>query len=168
MVNKNSYPGLPKGPIDAGDRGSLISNEIAGGAIKMGAVVKLNTTIASDVLLPSVLEPVAGDQGKRIAYGIVVDGQNDGIYGDGTAGTDVNKAALASGESVAVLKAGRCPALVTGAVLVIGDALSISATPGYLEKTAAADFVVAFALQPKVVNSTDIMAVEFARDGIIV
>lgn len=164
MASANRYPGLSKGPIDTGDRGSIITNEISGGAIEMGAVVKYDT-IAASQLIPSVV--ITTTQGLRGAIGIAVDGANDGVYGTGAAATDdTTKATTASGQAVAILKFGRAPCKVLGAVLAIGDGLTPSDTDGYLEKGLAGDFIVAKALSVKANTDLDIIAVEFNLDGV--
>ena len=114
----NKFPGLARGPID--HNASSVINAISNGVITMGSTVKLNTTIPPSEILPRVeeLTGTAGTGGAKSldppTYGIVVGGDIDGIYGDGTtATTDKNRAANA-GEAVVVVTQGRCLARVRG------------------------------------------------------
>lgn len=99
----NQYSGLHRGPIDH-DASSVI-NSIANGTIHMGSSVKLHTgSFPSSELLPRVQETNLTNQ---FFYGIVVGGDFDGTYGDGTtAGGEENDAAV-GGETVVVVTKGR-------------------------------------------------------------
>lgn len=170
MTNGNRFQGLFRGPID--HESSSVINSISGGtgsdSITMGSVIALITPVASSDILPRVAEITATPQGK-VTYGIAVGGDVDGIYGaTGVAATDnTNKATNAPGQGVVVVTRGRCPARVSGVVLIVGDKLTQSATAGQLEKAASGDQVIATALFAKVAGEIDIMAVDVNMEGIL-
>ena len=120
----NSYPGLFIGTI--GLRSNSVVNCIANVASTMGSAVQL-VAGPSNELLPRV-EPV--DKVGGLMYGIAVQGDNDGIYGDDVAPPQlaINRATIKPGQGVGVCTQGRCPARVEGAVSV-GDALMTDVTP---------------------------------------
>ena len=161
----NNYVGLHRGPID--HEASSVINMVASEAISMGDAVRLGTTIPATELLPQAdVSDVAGEE----VYGIAVGGDADGIYGDGAVATDDSTRATSSaGEGVVVVTQGRCPARVTGNVLV-GEALVAEGTTGLLIVPAIpadTDRVIAIALQ---VNTTGvgIIAVDVQRQvGIV-
>ena len=163
MANTNQFPGLARGPID--HNASAVINVIANEAITMGSAVALVTTIPTDEILPRVDET---DAALDVTYGIVVGGDTDGIYGDGTAATDDStRAAASAGQGVVVVTQGRCLARVLGAsTLVVGDQLTPTATAGVLTKIApGTGLVVARALQSVTDADTDIIAVDVQREG---
>ena len=163
MANTNQFTGLARGPID--HNASSVINVIANEAITMGSAVALVTSIPTDEILPRVDET---DATTDVTYGIVVGGDTDGIYGDGTAATDDStRAAASAGQGVVVVTQGRCLARVLGALtLVPGDPLTPTATAGVLTKAAAgAELVVARALQTVTDTDTDIIAVDVQREG---
>jgi len=152
------FVGLARGPID--HEASSVINSIANESIDMGASVTLIAAPTTE-LLPRV--EVADAQGE-LTYGIVVGGDVDGIYGDGAASTDdTTRAANTAGQGVVVVTQGRCKAKVSGTI-AIGDPLTASAAGG-LEPAAAADEVIAIALQ--VSTGTDMAAVDVQRQGIL-
>lgn len=159
----NLFLGLARGPID--HEASSVINAIANEQIDMGNAVKL-VAAPSLELLPRVEN---GDTQGEFIYGIVVGGDADGIFGDGSASVDdltravlANQPAAKSG--VVVLTQGRGLARVTGTI-AIGDNLTQSATVGVLEVAASGDIVVARALQASTGN--DIIAVDVQRAGIL-
>ena len=163
MANTNQFTGLARGPID--HNASAVINVIANEAITMGSSVALVITIPTDELLPRVDET---DTAADVTYGIVVGGDTDGIYGDGSVATDDStRAAASAGQGVVVVTQGRCLARVLGAAtLVIGDQLTPTATAGVLTKIApGAGLVVARALQAVTDGDTDIIAVDVQREG---
>lgn len=152
------FVGLHRGPID--HEASSVINAVSNGSIDMGGSVTLAAPPATE-LLPRV--EVADAQGE-LAYGIAVGGDVDGTYGDGAASTDdTTRAVNAAGQGVVVVTQGRCKAQVTGTI-AIGDALTASAAGG-LEPAAAADEVIAIALQAS--TGTDMAAVDVQRQGIL-
>lgn len=164
MASTNRYPGLSKGPIDSGPRGALIQNDIAGSALEMGIVVKYGT-IATSQLLPSVVLSTVASTTVR-ALGIIVDGANDGVYGDGGTPTDLNKAALAAGESVAVLTQGRCLAKVTGTGgVIIGQPLIAHSDGTLIKASGATQPVIAIALAAVATADIDMIAVQVIGGG---
>ena len=159
----NQFQGLARGPID--HNASSVINVIANEAITMGSAVALVTTIPTAEILPRVDET---DATTDVTYGIVVGGDTDGIYGDGSAATsDSTRAAASAGEAVVVVTQGRCLARVLGAsTLVVGDQLTPTATAGVLTKIApGTGLVIARALQPVADAATDIIAVDVQREG---
>ena len=161
----NNYLGLHRGPID--HEASSVINMIASEAISMGDAIRLNTTIPATELLAQAKVP---DTANEEVYGIAVGGDTDGIYGDGSVATDDSTRATSKlGDAVVVVTQGRCPARVTGNVLV-GEALVAEGTTGLLVVPAipaATDRVIAIALQ---VNTTGvgIIAVDVQREvGIV-
>lgn len=167
MASTNRFQGLHRGPID--HKSSSVINQIANGAIDMGSVVAVTTTIVSTETLPRV-EEIAAAQGSGLVYGIAVGGDADGIYGDGSASTDDStRATTGALQGVVVVTQGRCLARVSGdgaAVVVIGDPLTQSATLGVLEFAAVTDVIVAFALNDVGAGDIDMIAVDVQRTGI--
>ncbi len=158
----NLYLGLARGPID--HEASSVINAIANEAITMGDLVQLDVSgPPTSELLPRI-EVADGGQGLT-AYGIVVGGDADGIYGTGAAAVDdTTRAAIAAGEAVVVVTQGRCLARVSGTI-TIGDELTQDATAGALEAAVAGDIVIAKALQTT--STADIAAVDVQRVGIL-
>lgn len=166
MASTNRYQGLHRGPID--HNASSVINAVSNGAVGMGSVVEVDTTIPSTELLPRVSSGV-GLGGDNV-YGIAVGGDTDGIYGDGSAAADdANRATNAAGQGIVIVTQGRCPARVGGAVggtVIIGDQLTMSAVAGVLQKVSAADQrVIAIALNGVDAADTDIIAVDVQREG---
>ena len=163
----NQFTGLARGPID--HNASAVINVIANEAITMGSSVALVTTIPTDEILPRVEET---DNPTVVrTYGIVVGGDTDGIYGDGTAASDDStRAAASAGQGVVVVTQGRCLARVdgnTGAAIVVGSPLAASTTVGVLEVADTnATNIIARALQPST-GAADIIAVDVQREGVV-
>ena len=154
----NLFVGLARGPID--HEASSVINSIANESIDMGAAVSLVAAPTTE-LLPRV---EVGDAQGEALYGIVVGGDVDGIYGDGSDSTDDStRAANAAGQGVVVVTQGRCLAKIDGTI-VLGDPLTAAAAGG-LEVAAAADEVIAIALQAAA--DGDIAAVDVQRQGIL-
>ena len=161
----NHYLGLARGPID--HQSSSVINSIADGAIEMGSVVTLDTTVESAELLPRVLEAPAA-QGTK-GYGIAVGGDTDGIYSTtgAASGDDSTRATASAGQGVVVVTQGRCLARVDssgGGAVIVGSPLTISdTTTGTLELATSGDDVIALALQLGD-SATDIRAVDVQRE----
>jgi len=152
------FVGLHRGPID--HEASSVINSIANEAIDMGAAVALVAPPSTE-LLPRVDN---GDSQGEALYGIVVGGDTDGVFGDGSDSTDdTTRAASAAGEGVVVVTQGRTKAKIDGTI-VLGDPLTASAAGG-LEVAAASDEVIAIALQPA--SAGDMAAVDVQRQGIL-
>ncbi len=152
------FVGLHRGPID--HEASSVINAVSNESIDMGAALSLVAPPSTE-LLPRV--EVGDSQGEAL-YGIAVGGDTDGIYGDGSDSTDdTTRAANAAGQGVVVVTQGRCKAKIDGTI-VLGDPLTASAGGG-LEVAAAADEVLAIALQPA--SAGDMAAVDVQRQGIL-
>ena len=165
MANTNKFQGLARGPID--HQSSSVINLIADAALDMGSVVELVTLISASETLPRVNTTAV--QGDR-TYGVVVGGDTDGIYGDGSASTDDStRASTGAGQGVVVVTQGRCLARVSGdgsSVVTVGAELTQSATSGVLEFAAATDHVIAVALNAVGAGDIDMIAVDVQREGI--
>ena len=165
----NFFQGLARGPID--HNASSVINVIANEAITMGSAIKLKdlvTPLIAAELLPRVDET---DATSDIPYGVVVGGDTDGIYGDGSAATDDStRAAASAGQAVVVVTQGRCLARVdgdTGAAIVVGSPLAASTTAGVLEVADTNQtHIIARALQPST-GAADIIAVDVQREGLV-
>jgi len=172
----NQFLGLARGPID--HESSSVINVIANGTIQMGSAVKLfdlTTTVPAEILPRAEEITGIGD----ITYGIVVGGDTDGIYGDGTAntGTDIsNVAAESAGEGVVVVTQGRCLARVagfdqagSGANISIGNALAASSTDDgvLVQASSTSGIIIARPLQTVISGETDIIAVDVQREGLL-
>lgn len=162
MANTNQYLGLARGPID--HQASSVINAIANEALDMGDAVIL-TGAPSGELLPRVKK---SDTEAGIFYGIVVGGDADGIYGDGSASTDDStRASTGAGQGVVVCTQGRCLAKVEADTTIgVLDALTTSSTDGTIkEADATSDKVGARALQPVTSGDTDMIAVDVQREA---
>ena len=157
----NSYPGLFLGTI--GLRANSVVNVIADAPLLMGSAVEL-TASPSNELLPRV---VPMDKTGGLVYGIVVGGDNDGVYGDDTTPILViNRAAVRQGQTVAICTQGRCIARVNGTI-AIGDALMSATAPvGVLIPLVggAGNNKVAIALTAQSANG--LLAVDVQREGL--
>jgi hypothetical protein len=152
------FVGLHRGPID--HEASSVINAVSNESIDMGAAVSIVAPPATE-LLPRV---EVGDAQGEALYGIAVGGDVDGIYGDGSDSTDdTTRATNAAGQGVVVVTQGRCKAKIDGTI-VLNDPLTASAAGG-LEVAAAADEVLAIALQPA--SAGDMAAVDVQRQGIL-
>lgn len=162
----NQFLGLARGPID--HNASSVINVIASGAIEMGSVVKLTTSIPPAELLPRVEETTGPND---VGYGIAVGGDTDGIYSTTgiPSGTDATLATESAGQGVVVVTQGRCLARVTNSTAIaIGDPLSPSSFAGvlHLADGSATDEIIAIALQVPT-SADDIIAIDVQREGVI-
>ena len=157
----NNYPGLWTGTI--GFRSNSVVNVTADAPLLMGSAVEL-ADAGPDELLPRV---VPMDKTGALVYGIVVQGDADGIYGDDTTPILViNRAAIRAGQTVGICTQGRCVARVNGAVAV-GDALKSETAPiGVLIPFVATgtNNKVAIALTAQAANG--LIAVDVQREGL--
>ena len=140
----DKYTGLYDG---AADSAALVVNAIADEAIEIGSPV-IAVAAATGELAPRV-EPTT--DGTLFIAGVVVGGDANGIWVDGTTAND-GSAATAAGESVKVCTTGRCKVRVDGSTggtnsnIAIGDPLSAS-IDGVAQRAVASDYVFARALQ---------------------
>lgn len=160
----DKYPGLYDGSADSA---SLVINAIADEAIEIGAPV-IPVAAATGELSPRV-EPTT--DGTLFIAGVVVGGDANGIWVDGTIANDGN-AADAAGETVKVCTRGRCKVRVDGSTggansnIAIGDPLSAAGTDEIAQRAVASDFVFARALQTSTA-STDAILCEVTLEGIL-
>lgn len=170
----NQYLGLSQDPID--HNASSIINAVCGNStLLIGDAVKLLPVgigvgfTQNDDLLPRI---GLADNPDDPIYGIVVGGDFEGIYRDGTINLDANNLAegiIVSffGDGVRVCTQGRALALADGTVPIgINNSLTASSN-GLVKATTEGSSVIAIALQPtSVVNS--IIAVDVKREGLFV
>lgn len=170
MANTNQFPGLSRGPID--HESSSVINSISGGSIEMGSGVILEAPTIRE-LLPRV--KITTTTGDPLAYGVVVGGDVDGVYGDGSASSDdATAASNGEGQAVVVVTRGRCLAKVFGGSggLLLGAKLTLGDSVGHLREVDATitappfNTVIATALQPVGANNSDMIAVEVNKEGI--
>lgn len=141
----DNYPGLFDG---AADSSAMVINAIADEAIEIGAPV-ISVAAATGELSPRV-EPTA--VGETPIAGVVVGGDANGIWVDGTTTNDGN-AASAAGEAVKVVTRGRCKVRVDGSTggansnIAIGDPLSASPTDEVAQRSQTGEFIFGRALQ---------------------
>jgi len=156
----DKHLGLASGPVDADAR---TVNAIANASIRIGSPVVLAAPGTGE-LLPRVAETTS--QGAEV-YGVAVDGDNNGIYDDGTGTTTTEQVAAAAGEAVVICVRGRCKARVKGdgTAIVRGDPLTASATTGHAEKGIAADIIFALAHDAST-NASDFIVVDVDKRGI--
>ena len=126
----------------------------------MGGCVKAVAQPSAE-LLPRVDKT---DAITDIGYGIVVGGDNDGVYGDGGASPADNttKASTTVGQALVICTQGRCLARISEAT-TIGAALSPDATGDLQLADTATHFILCRALQ--VGAAGDIIAVDVQREG---
>ena len=165
---KNKFEGLAQGSID--HKASSIINSVCGDAsLKIGDVVKIlpvgtgNGFTQLEDLLPRVGVTGLGEP----AYGIIVGGDFEGIYGDGAIPINFDNLAVGIivsffGEGVRVCTSGRCLALVSGPISV-GDKLT-SSPVGLVN--ANGGNIIATALQTAA-DLNSIIAVDIKREGFI-
>lgn len=156
----NLYPGLARGTIGgraANTEINIIANETN---MEMGGCVKLAAPPATELLPRADKVDSAGQD----AYGIIVGGDNDGIYGDGGASPADNttKASLAVGDAIVVCTQGRCLARISEAC-TLGAKLAGDATGDLQLADLAGDDIIATALQAG--SAGDIIAVDVQREG---
>ena len=141
----DNYPGLANGPV--GDD-AITVNYIANEAIEIGAPV-IAIAAATGEILPRV-EP--SSVGTSTVVGVVVGGDAEGIWDDGTVANDGN-AAAAAGDTVRVCTKGRCKVRVNGSSgganssIALGDALAIGAADEIAQRAQTSDFIFGRALQ---------------------
>lgn len=159
----DKYAGIFDGATDAA---ALVINLIADEAIEIGAPV-IQVAAATGEINPRV-EPTT--DGTLFVAGVVVGGDANGIWVDGTTANDGN-AADAAGDSVKVCTTGRCKVRVDGSTggansnIAIGDPLSCGADE-IAQRAVASDFVFARALQTSTA-STDAILCEVTLEGIL-
>lgn len=189
----NLYLGLAEGSINI--EYSSVINAIAGAAVAViGKTVRLDPigtgpkTTPVGSLLPRVSVVTSiGDP----SYGVIVGGQNKGVYDDGfdpgdpiSAFEELGIVAAFLGDAVKVCTQGRCLGVVVtrlGEDVKIGDPLTadrlIQNTPffislGTLIKASSGDFVIARALQAVPVGTVNdpqvrVAAVNVKREGVL-
>jgi len=159
----DKYAGIFDG---AADSAASVINAIADEAIVIGAPV-IAVAAATGEVSPRV-EPTT--DGTLFIAGVVVGGDSNGIWVDGTIANDGN-AADAAGESVKVCTTGRCKVRVDGSTggansnIAIGDPLSCGIDE-IAQRAVASDFVFARALQTSTA-STDAILCEVTLEGIL-
>lgn len=164
MTMTDKYPGVYRGP--AGPE-CITENDIAAGAIPIGAPVKL-TTAGTGEEAPRV-QTTATTTDPII--GIVVDGEYRGTYGgvDTSVTPNPSNSANAAGQGVVVVKFGRAKVVVDGstASIAIGDPLCASTIgTGFMQKaTIGTDYVIARAKQASTAYG-DIILAEVRPEGI--
>ena len=150
----------------------LFSGRAGSEAIVRNAIADENVFIGDPVIH---VAPPAGErdariepnnvQGAKIA-GIVVDGDQKGLYDDGLRG-DTEKVAAAA-EATKLVTKGRAKARVKGdgTAIAISDPLTLSATEGHLELAIAGDEIGAIALDAAT-GADDFILVEVGNQGIV-
>lgn len=146
---------------------ALVVNYIADEAIEIGAPV-IPVAAGTGEIYPRV-EPTT--DGTLAIVGVVVGGDNNGIWVDGTTAND-GEAASAAGESVKVCTKGRCKVRVDGSTggansnIAIGDPLSCSGNDEVAQRAVSGDFVFGRALQTSTAF-TDAILCEVTLEGIL-
>ncbi len=156
----NLYPGLARGeigPRDANTVLNIIANETD---MEMGGVAKLAAPPSTELLPRADKTDAITDLG----YGIIVGGDNDGIFGTGGASPadDTTKASLLVGDAIVIVTQGRCPARISEAT-TIGAALSPDANGDLQLADTATHNILCIALQAG--SAGDIIAVDVQREG---
>jgi hypothetical protein len=155
----NNYLGLARGPIDheASSIVNIIANETN---MEMGGCVKVAAPPATELLPRADKTDTAGQN----AYGIIVGGDNDGIYGDGGASPADNttKATLLVGDALVICTQGRCLARLAE-TCTLGAKLAGGATGDLQLADTAGDDILCEALQAG--TAGDIIAVDVQREG---
>jgi len=155
----NLYPGLARGPIDHSSSSviNIIANEVD---MEMGGTVKLAAPPATEILPRADKVDTAGEA----SYGIIVGGDNDGIYGDGgvSPADNTTKASRLVGDGLVVVTQGRCLARISENA-TLGAALGADGTGDLQLADAASDKILAIALQAG--SAGDIIAVDVQREG---
>ena len=135
----DNYTGLFDGPIN---EAAITVNAIANEAIKIGSIVKWIVAPAGE-RLPRVGHPAAATE---VMAGVVVGGENNGIWVDGTTAND-GDAAAAAGERVRVCIHGFCKVRVEGTADVLFDAPLTYASDGVADTAVATNYILGRALQ---------------------
>ena len=155
----NLYPGLARGPVD--HKASSVINIIANETdMEMGGTIKLAAPPSVEILPRADKVDTAGQN----AYGIIVGGDNDGIFGDGgsSPADNTTKATLLAGDALVVVTQGRCPARLAENC-VLGDKLAGNSSGDLQLADTAGDDIIAEALQAG--SSGDIILVDVQREG---
>ena len=157
----NLYPGLARGTIGPRDANTVINMIANETDIEMGSPIKGDLTVETTELLPRADKT---DTAGEIIYGIVVGGDNDGVYGSGGASPadDTTKATTTVGQALEVCTQGRCLARVAEATTV-GAPLSSDGTDALILADAVGVHILARALQ--IGAAGDIIAVDVQREG---
>ncbi len=123
---------------------ALVINAIADEALKIGSPVTI-IAAGSGEKLPRVAHPAAKTDA---IIGVVVGGDNNGIFVDGTTTND-GDAAAAAGETVRVCIYGRCKVRVDGAGTAVAAGVSLLAydADGVAEVAVATEYVFGVAAQ---------------------
>lgn len=156
------YPGLFDGPAGAE---AIVVNYIADEAIEIGAPVVAVAGATGE--LNARVEPET--DGTLYVVGVVVGGDANGIWSDGTVANDGN-AADAAGDAVKVCTSGRCKVRVNASSggansnISIGDPLSIGAADEIAQKQQADDYVFGRALQVAT-GASDAILCEITHEG---
>ena len=138
----------------------------------MWSAVKLKDLVSPSLpseILPRV-EELTGITATHVVaqttYGVVVGGDVDGIYGDGTTSTTNSTRAANAGEAVVVVTQGRCLARVSGAggAVLIGSKLTTHDIDGELKLASADENVIAIALNIVAAADVDMIAVDVQRE----
>ena len=155
----NLYPGLARGPIDHKSSSviNIIANEVD---MEMGGCVKLAAAASAELLPRADKVDTAGDD----AYGIIVGGDNDGIFGSGgtSLADNTTKATRLVGDGLVVVTQGRCPARVAENC-AIGAKLAGDGSGDLQLADATGDGIIATALQAG--TAGDIIIVDVQREG---
>jgi len=177
---ENHYPGLWQGPID--HKASSVINAIVESQsandddwVDVGDSVYL-TGVLEDELLSRVDYTRSSEETRIKFIGIVVDGDEDGIYvsaGDlvvftGAIGRPVGDVAGFNGDAIRICTQGRCIIRVDqiGSPIAIGDPITPHGL-GTLRKAISGDNVVARALQPVPIFGLQYIAADVQREGIL-
>tara|TARA_R100001369_G_scaffold71481_1_gene99383 strand:- start:163 stop:642 length:480 start_codon:yes stop_codon:yes gene_type:complete len=155
----NLYPGLARGPIDHKSSSviNIIANEVD---MEMGGCCKLAAAASAELLPRADKVDTAGQD----AYGIIVGGDNDGIFGSGGASLADNttKASRLVGDGIVVVTQGRCPARI-GENCTLGAKLAGDGSGDLQLADASGDDIIATALQAG--TAGDIIIVDVQREG---
>ena len=150
----------------------LFSGRAGSEAIVRNAIADEDIFIGDPVIF---VAPPAGERDPRVEpnaaqgvaiAGIVVDGDQKGLYDDGLRGATEKVAA--AGEAVKLVTKGRVKARVKGdgTAIVLGEKLTLSATEGHLEKAIAQDEIGAVALDTSS-GADDFILVEVDNQGAV-
>lgn len=141
---------------------ALVINAIANEALKIGSPVQYVDAAAGEIF-PRVAHPTAS---TVPVIGVVVGGDNNGIWVDGTTVND-GEAAAAAGETVKVCIYGRCKVRVDGnaAAVVAGVSQLAYDADGVADVATATDYAFAIAMQDST-NATDAILCQVQATGV--
>jgi hypothetical protein len=157
----DKYTGLYDGALPE----AIVINAIADEAIEIGSPVI--AVAAGTGELEARVEPTT--DGTLWIRGVVVGGDANGIWVDGTTTND-GSAASAAGQAVKVCTRGRCKVRVDGSTggansnIAIGDPLSAGGTDGVAQRAQTSDTIFARALQTST-GSTDAILCEVTLES---